>query len=198
MADQLPTFDASPIEFFRRLYNNVEAGHLEVRGIDLKEQGLSPRSVSEWFPITAGDASYQKAIDYAARINAGGYDVFFQVNPTIRGGQEDSDLLSGNALWADIDGLGSEAEAAAKLAEVLTRPLPPDAGIFSGGGLHVYFFLKEGFDPAEADWPRYCRALRATAAMLGGDPKSTNPGRVLRFPGTMSWKRNERVKVWLR
>jgi hypothetical protein len=198
MVEPLPTFDALPMDFFRQLYANTDAGWLEVRGIDLKEQGLSPRSVSEWFKITEGDPSYQKAIEYSARINACGYDVFFQVNPTIRGGQEDGDLLSGNALWADVDGLGSEAAAAERLAEILARPLPPDAGIFSGGGLHVYYFLKEGFDPASDDWPRYCRALRATAEMLGGDQKSTNPGRVLRFPGCMSWKRNERVKVWLR
>jgi hypothetical protein len=91
MADQLPAFDADPMEFFRQLYANVEAGWLEVRGIDVKGQGLSPSSVSEWFEIKQGDISYQKSIDYASRINACGYDVFFQVNPTIRGGQEDGD-----------------------------------------------------------------------------------------------------------
>lgn len=196
MTEPLPRFDGTAMDFFRRLYAQTDTGWLEVRGIDLKEG--KQKSVSEWFEISAGDDSYQKAIDCASRLNAGGLDVFFGVLPRVRGGQEDKDILRGVAAWADIDGLGSEAAAAAKLAEVLTIPLPPDAAIFSGGGLHVYYFMKEPYDPADGDWGLYCKTLKATALMLDGDRKCVNVSRVLRFPGTMSWKRNERVKVWLR
>jgi hypothetical protein len=195
MVDHPPAFDALPMEFFRRLYNNTEDGQLEVRAIHF---GGDKRCYSEWFPIASGDASYKAAIDCSARLNASGYDVFFGVNPRVRGGLEDKDVLSGVSLWADIDGLSSEAEAAEMLRKVLGQPLKPDAAIFSGGGLHLYFFLKEAFDPASDDWPRYCRGLKATAAQYDGDTKCVNPSRVLRFPGTLSHKRNERVRVWLR
>jgi hypothetical protein len=199
MVEPLPTFDALPMDFFRQLYANTDAGWLEVRGIDLKEQGLSPRSVSEWFEITEGDPSYQKAIEYSARINACGYDVFFGVNPRSRGGQEDTHVMRGVSAWADIDGLGSEAAAAAKLAEILTGHIPirPDAAVFSGGGLHLYHFMKEPYDPAQDLWPVYCRTLKAAALTYDGDLKCVNVGRVLRFPGTLSHKRGERVKAWL-
>jgi hypothetical protein len=188
----LPAFDALPMDFFRRLYAQADGGSLEVRGLSSDKP-----PVAEWFSIITGTASYQKAMDYAARINAGGYDVFFGVNPRTRFGQEDKDVLAGVALWADIDDLGSEAAAAERLSVALAGPLHIDAGIFSGGGLHLYHFLKEPIDPADEDWSVYCRSLKATAGWHGGDPKCTNVSRILRFPGTLSYKRNERVRVWL-
>lgn len=191
------SFDAAPMEFFRQLYRHTEEGSLEVRAIDCIGSGLKPKSKSQWFPIKDGRASYFGAIEYASDCQAGGYDVFFGVNPRIRNGQDDDDVLCGVALWADIDGLASFDEAKARLEEALVFPVPIDAAVFSGGGLHLYSFLKVPRDRADEDWPIYKRALRAMSRHYQGDPKCTNESRVLRFPCSYSHKRKVNTSLWL-
>ncbi len=182
--------------FFGGLYAHCEGGSLEVRSIDLAgrlgKQGASCKS--EWFPLR----SWKEAQAYSKPLNAMGYDTFFMVNPVCRGGQEDKDVMAGVALFADIDNLRSQEEAEAKLEEVLTFPIQPDAAVFSGNGLHIYSFLKESYDPARMDWGIYLKALRAYAKRFGGDPACTNPSRVLRFPLNYSWKRKCPTLLWLR
>ncbi len=180
--------------FFKGLYESCETGSVEVRAIDLTGR-LDRRSTSEWFPVSSTSASAQA---YAKRVNEAGYDTFFMVNPVCRGGQEDKDVMAGVALFADIDGLRSQEEAEAKLEEVLTFPIQPDAAVFSGNGLHIYSFLKESYDPARMDWSIYLKALRAYAKRFGGDPACTNPSRVMRFPLSWSYKREAQTLLWLR
>ncbi len=182
---------------FSRLYAAVDGGHLEVRAIDLAERLDGKRSVSEWFPICGGAKAFRQAQAYARKTNDLGYDVFFGVNPRVRGGQEDRDILSGCALWTDIDGMVSVEEAEARL-EAAQFPLMPDAAVFSGGGLHLYWVLKEPVDPQDADWSIYLRSLRAMTKFHGGDPQCVNPSRVLRFPLTISHKRNVRTLLWMK
>lgn len=193
----LPKFDADPLHFFEKLYAQEDRGCLEVRAIDCTGSGLTPKSKSQWFPIKERETSYLNAIQFAASCQAGGYDAFFGVNPRIRCGQEDDDVLSGVALWADIDGLSSFTEAQERLQSILEFPVPIDAAVFSGGGLHLYSFLKVPRDRAEEDWCIYKRALRAMSKHYGGDPKCTNEGRVLRFPCSYSYKRKENTSLWM-
>ncbi len=181
--------------FFKGLYASCETGSVEVRAIDLAERLGGARSASEWFPVTSTSASAQA---YAKRVNGAGYDTFFMVNPVCRGGQEDKDVMAGVALFADIDGLRGQEEAEAKLEEVLTFPIQPDAAVFSGNGLHLYSFLKERYDPARTDWSIYLKALRAYAKRFGGDPACTNPSRVMRFPLSWSYKRDCQTLLWLK
>jgi hypothetical protein len=186
-------------EFFSRLYQNTDegqGGHLEVRGL-ASSRGDRP-SVARWFPLVNGEASIRSAVKYAHQINADGYDAFFGVNPRINRGQEDKDCLCGVCLWVDVDGLPDLATAEARLEEVLVYPLPADAAVFSGGGIHVYWILKEPKDPAEDDFPIYLRSLRALARQFDGDQKVCNFSRVLRFPGCFSHKRKCETLLWLR
>lgn len=192
-----PKFEADPLAFFEGLYAQAEGGCLEVRAIDCIESGLKPKSKSQWFPIKDGRASYMGALEYASDCQGSGYDVFFGVNPRIRNGQEDDDVLYAVALWADIDELGSLEAAEDRLDEVIQFPVPIDAAVFSGGGLHLYSFLKATVDRAEENWTIYKRALRAMARHYGGDKKCVNESRVLRFPGSYSHKRKEQTRLWM-
>ena len=188
--------DGDVVRFFDRLYGSVDAGWLEVRGIDLA--GQPPKfSLSKWFPIPEEAKAYREAQAYSKELNGLGYDVFFGVNPRCRGGQEDKDILSGCALWCDIDGLASVVEAEQRL-EAAQFPLSPDAAVFTGGGIHLYWVLKEPVDPASPDWSIYLRSLRAMTKLHGGDKQCVNPSRVLRFPLTMSHKRGAQTLLWLK
>jgi hypothetical protein len=194
------TQEADPVEFFSKLYAQTEKGCLEVRGIDMLER-LSKRSVSHWFSLDRGSSRYpfEQAIKYAKLINDAGYDVFFGVNPRVRGGQEDDDVLACVALWCDIDNLPTPAEAEEKLNWVTDcKPLSVDAAVFSGGGLHLYWVLKEPIDPAGDDYTLYLQALRATSRSYGGDSKCCNSSRVLRFPLSFSHKRGAQTLLWVR
>lgn len=189
--------DGDVSRFFSRLYQAVDTGWLEVRAIDLSDRVDGKRSTSEWFPILKRGVAYRQAQAYAQRLNADGYDVFFGVNPRVRGGQEDDSILSGCALWADVDGLASVDEAEARLERAL-YPLVPDAAVFSGGGIHLYWALKEPVDPASSDWSIYLRSLRAMTKLHGGDTQCTNPSRILRFPLTISHKRGAKTLLWVK
>jgi len=91
------------------------------------------------------------------------------------------------ALFVDID---FKVTAAIQARERLSRfPLPPSAEVNSGGGLHVYWFLREPLDLSD---PQVCaearHLLRRLAVALGGDLAAAEPARVLRVPGTLNCK----------
>ena len=90
-----------------------------------------------------------------------------------------------SALFVDIDFKQVlEPEARSRLAEF---PFPPTGIVRTGGGLHVYWLLKEAMDlPVEHEQAR--ALLRRLARLLGGDPQSAEPARCLRLPGTKNWK----------
>jgi len=88
-------------------------------------------------------------------------------------------------LWADCDG----EEAVAALADF--QPAPPIL-IASGtrSNCHIYWPLIE---PAARDEVE--RANRRLAFALGADPVATDASRILRVPGTNSWKHDPPTAV---
>ncbi len=89
------------------------------------------------------------------------------------------------ALFTDIDFKTTSVEQA---REALRRfPLKPSAVVHSGGGVHLYWLLRETMElPAEA--PRARDLLRRIARRLGGDISAAEPARILRIPGTLNRK----------
>jgi hypothetical protein len=91
------------------------------------------------------------------------------------------------SLFVDLDSktfANGEIDARAALAR---SPLVPTAIVHSGGGLHVYWLLKEPIDlTIEADAAKTW--LRRLARALDGDLCSAEPARVLRLPGTRNHK----------
>jgi len=87
------------------------------------------------------------------------------------------------ALYADLDfSKTPETEARERLAQT---PLSPSLIVNSGGGLHVYWFLREPLD-VQHEQPRLW--LQRLATYLHADPQCAEPARVLRVPGTKNYK----------
>ncbi|MGH8696028.1 MAG: phage/plasmid primase, P4 family [Burkholderiales bacterium] len=90
-----------------------------------------------------------------------------------------------SALFVDID-FKQTPEPAAREG-IAKFPLAPSAVVASGGGVHVYYLLREPLDlPAEAATAK--ALLRRLAGVLGGDLAAAEPVRVLRLPGTLNRK----------
>jgi RepB DNA-primase N-terminal domain len=89
------------------------------------------------------------------------------------------------AIFVDVD-FKSTPEAEAR-KEIAALPLPPTLVVHSGGGLHVYYALREALD-LTTDEPRARTLLRQLALALGGDRSAAEPARVLRVPGTFNRK----------
>lgn len=108
-----------------------------------------------------------------------------------------ADLAELPALFADIDtdkhGLDKEQVARTMLAS----PLPPSAVIDSGGGLHLYWSLREAIDvrresPGWQDREEAVVAvLKQLAGVCGGDTAVCELTRILRLPGTHNTKTGE-------
>src|SRR5262245_11606494 len=89
------------------------------------------------------------------------------------------------ALFVDIDfKMTTEADARSRLARFA---LPPSAVVHSGGGFHVYWFLREPMAlPEETSLAG--GLLRRLAHAFGGDRVAAEPARVLRLPCALNQK----------
>ncbi len=77
-----------------------------------------------------------------------------------------------------------DVEARRRLAAC---PAPPSVVVASGGGLHLYWLLREPLD-VQADEARIRRLLVGLAQALGGDRSAAEPARILRVPYTKNYK----------
>jgi len=90
------------------------------------------------------------------------------------------------ALFVDIDFKRvPEPEARKRLAEF---PLRPSIVVRSGGGLHVYWLLREPLELPDEAAQAKTLLRRLAGALAGGDLSAAEPARVLRLPGTMNRK----------
>ena len=94
--------------------------------------------------------------------------------------------LALHALFCDLDFEKlPEVDARRRLEEF---PLPPSAVIASGGGLHVYWWLRQPIDLQNGVAPYTTAVLKALAGHLGADAGSTDVAHILRIPGTLNYK----------
>jgi hypothetical protein len=127
----------------------------------------------EFFATNRVDALRQRVLLLGQRT-----DVYIGVVPrTTRSGKKDA-LGRSHLIWCDLDG----SDADKRLAIMRVKPV---ITVHSGteGHLHAYFVLAEPLDVELLE-----RANHALAEQLGGDHASTDAGRVLRIPGTLSFK----------
>jgi Primase C terminal 1 (PriCT-1) len=96
-------------------------------------------------------------------------------------------LAALGALFVDLDFKHTpELETREKVAAF---PVQPTLVVHTGGGLHVYYGLREPFalaDDAARDSVK--TLLRRLGRALGGDLSAAEPARVLRVPGTFNHK----------
>ncbi len=142
---------------------------------------------SEWFSLDRLDNMARRAV----ALSSEGYEVYFGVSTRLerRGRKKDVAMVPG--FFCDLDFSAFEAGGIEAL-ERLDRFRPqPTALVHSGGGLHPYWRLKTPLLPTTQT-----RAIiRALVRELGADPAATDLSRVLRVPGTWSWKRDAPVRL---
>lgn len=109
----------------------------------------------------------------ARELNQDDYGIFHVVNEF--GGRRLIKNLSRIRYWfADID----EGNKEEQLDRILCAPVIPSKVVESANGYHVYYRAKDAtFD----NWYRIVRY--GVVPKLGGDPKATDPLRLLRAPG---------------
>jgi hypothetical protein len=79
-------------------------------------------------------------------------------------------------------------------SKISTLPIPPSIVVFSGGGLHLYWLLKEPL-PAQEYRERLEALNKQLAAVLAGDGSATDVCRLMRLPGTTNSKHGDQRKV---
>lgn len=171
MSDTSATRPATRSEFFRALFSNCD-GLIELRALPQIARcfvTLDESTIGREFIVTNGHQNLYVGV--ATRRDA-------------RSGELQNCQRLG-ALFADIDFKTTpENDARARLSRSL---LPPSAIVQSGGGLHVYYFLREPAAlPDEA--ARVKGLLRRLALYLGGDLAAAEPARILRVPGTENYR----------
>ncbi len=143
--------------------------------------------VQEWFSLGTLNNMAARAV----ALSSEGCEVYFGVATRLeRKGRKDSVAMVPGP-FCDLDFSAFETGGIEAL-ERLDRFRPhPTALIHSGGGLHPYWRLKTPLLPTTQT-----RAIiRALVRELGADPAATDLSRVLRVPGTWSWKRDAPVRL---
>lgn len=173
---------ASAIDFFRALWGE-STGIAELR-CPVADKNKNPN-----FPVRQEFFKYPNQLDaflaLAKQIDElRVYNVWFGLYLKSERGGKSKDAMVATALWVDVDFKVTPREKAREAIKGF--PLRPSAGTLSGGGYHVYWFLK---DPVTGDElrqiPSYNKAL---AKALGGDLQRGTLADCPRIPGTMNVK----------
>jgi len=161
-------------KFIEKVMNLEElSGVIEVRVFD-----ASGGVQQLWFEEIDSLLNYEPPADK---------DVYFGVaaRKNKKSGKSNN-LTNTMAIWADYDNTDIlEVKESLRLAEI------PEASIYinSGHGIHCYWMLDK---PTPAS--RITPYLKAIANKSGADPRSAEPARIMRFPGSYNNKK-EQVKT---
>jgi len=148
---------------------------------------IGDRMIQEFFAL----AYLDNMARHAVALSSEGAEVYFGVAPRLeRKGRKES-VAQVPGLFCDLDFAPFEAGGIDAL-ERLDRFRPqPTAVVHSGGGLHCYWRLKTPLLPS----PQTRALIRALVREVGADPAASDLSRVLRVPGTWSWKRDAPVRL---
>lgn len=184
--------------FLKALYRG-QSGLLEVRYIyHDKEAGIPARSK---FLPGIQDLDWTKVTE----MNRAGFHAFFgaALRATESGTKQSVEQVG--ALWADLDGKDfdlNDIERGKQLALERLGGLPPElrpsARLDTGGGYHVYWFLKSPESVLSAEQrARVESAMRRLKETLKGDHVQ-NVDRILRLPGSLNVKKPTYPNPWCR
>lgn len=109
---------------------------------------------------------------------------YFGVATHIKGHGTKEGILQIPALWVDVDLKGKPYRTVWK--RVNNFKPRPSAIIKTGGGYHVYWFLKKPTNKKQI--PEIESLLKRLASALDGDMNATDASRILRIPGTLNLK----------
>jgi putative DNA primase/helicase len=145
----------------------------------------------EFFALTHLENMADRAVDLSHQRAEVYFGCATRVKVRSRPRGRNADVLHLPGLWCDLDFERFDAGGidALEFLEAF-RPRPTQI-VHSGGGLHVYWKFAEPLLPTD----RRRAMLRALARTLRADPGATDFARILRIPGTWSWKREVPVRL---
>lgn len=176
-----PTYGVEAACHFLRSWFSGCEGLVELR------YKTDDRMVQEFFSLDCLDNMARRAV----ALSSNGSEVYFGVSTRLeRRGRKDSVAVVPGP-FCDLDFSPFEAGGIDAL-ERLDRFKPqPTAVVHSGGGLHCYWRLNTPLFPVLQTQAM----VKALVRELGADPAATDLSRVLRVPGTWSWKRDAPVRL---
>lgn len=140
-------------------------------------------------------------LDKIQAANEAGANVYFGVAHRDGNGGKTENITYATALWVDLDGKDFNPEniddGKAQALELLQKSMPdshkPSIIVDSGHGYHVYWLLKSPWAFSSDDRRgEFHNLLERLSIILKGDQRVKDIARILRLPGTMNTKDEER------
>ncbi len=148
---------------------------------------VSDLMVQEFFSLDCLDNMARRAVALSSK----GSEVYFGVSTRLERRGRKGSVAVVPGPFCDLDFSSFEAGGIDAMEQLDQFKPQPTAVVHSGAGLHVYFRLKNPLLPT-----LQTRAMvRALVRELGADPAATDLSRILRVPGTWSWKRDAPVRL---
>jgi hypothetical protein len=191
------------MKFPRRFLEKVFGDALERYGLDIEVRCLGKRHDKdpmwpEQFWFESLDDFEKEWVEIEDR-NSSGFDIHFTIMPRFRKfhGKKEHPLPDkpvACCVWADLDvGEGKPYKTTAEALRHVRDLKPwPNIIVWSGSGIHVYYFLVE---PRRVQKERFERLLHALASRLHGDTAAARATRLMRLPNTYNWKRGGNGKL---
>jgi KaiC/GvpD/RAD55 family RecA-like ATPase len=147
---------------------------------------LPPSAGRRWSPLT----EIPDIVEWLQRVNADEHQrvhAYFGANPRRESGASQAEGVKlARCLFADFDG-GTDYEDA--MSRIKAADLPwPTAILESGGGIHAWWRLDQPMTDAESWHVR----MKAIASALGSDQSICDWPRIMRLPGFVNWKHEQR------
>lgn len=114
------------------------------------------------------------------------HDLYFGVATRDGKAGKKENIVEIPALFIDVDFKTISGGQDAALERIEAFRLPPTAKVVSGGGVHLYWVLKEPADRGDIEQVEAIQ--RGLARMLDGDMAATDASRILRIPNTKNLK----------
>ena len=147
---------------------------------------LPPAAGRRWAPLV----EIPDIVDWLERINKDENQrahAYFGANPRRAVGASQAEgVLLARCLFADFDG-GVVVEDALSRVKAAGYPMPT-AILESGGGVHCWWRLEQPMADANAWHER----MKAIASALGSDQSICDWPRIMRLPGFVNWKHEQR------
>lgn len=190
-------------EFLRLLYACMPDGYLGITYIAPEGVALSPDNITQFKPLPLPRVNVALDFTRVHEMNARGYSVYFRVmaqnqsHEWYRRGLTQESIYT-RVLWTEVDFKDIGQDAA--LAAVERFPHYPSIVVSSGGGLHLYWLLRQVIVTHGASWNselnHLCvepddlkRTLKGIGKAIGcADTKVAELCRVMRLPGTINTK----------
>lgn len=172
------------LSFLEALWAGAE-GFAEIRAIS-REKKIE-RGFFRWPHERAGLVAFAAPLRQA-------FNIYFGACLRCSKAGTADQVLRADGFWCDIDWKATPKDQAEKrLAE---SPVRPSAVIESGGGLHLWWFLRE---PVMGEDLRKLRTWNLRlAAWFDADKNACDPARIMRLPGTLNHKYAQSVAARIR